>query len=112
MPEQKSLVLILAREFASQLAMPTFIVDGGGSLVFYNEAAETIIGAIRDDVGFATQAFNDARRFPKIVQVNAISKPCPRRTIERSGWISVRVARPGGLGRVLPPADRGRAGFA
>jgi PAS domain-containing protein len=48
---QKSLVLILAREFSSQLAMPTFIVDGDGNLVFYNEAAEPIIGRSFAEVG-------------------------------------------------------------
>ena len=48
---QKSLVLILAREFASQLAMPTFIVDGEGNLVFYNEAAETILGRSFAEMG-------------------------------------------------------------
>ena len=48
---QKSLVLILAREFSSQLAMPTFIVDGEGNLVFYNEAAETILGRSFAEVG-------------------------------------------------------------
>ena len=41
---QKSLVLILAREFASQLAMPMFIADAEGNLVFYNEAAERVLG--------------------------------------------------------------------
>jgi PAS domain-containing protein len=41
---QKSLVLILAREFASQLTMPMFIIDGDGDLVFYNEPAEQILG--------------------------------------------------------------------
>jgi PAS domain S-box-containing protein len=48
---QKSLVLILAREFASQLAMPTFIVDGDGNLVFYNEAAEGILGRSFAEMG-------------------------------------------------------------
>jgi PAS domain-containing protein len=48
---QKSLVLILAREFASQLAMPTFIVDGEGNLVFYNEPAEAILGRPFAEVG-------------------------------------------------------------
>ena len=41
---QKHLALIIARELASQLATATFIADAGGSLVFYNEAAETILG--------------------------------------------------------------------
>lgn len=39
---QKHLVLILAREFASNLATPTLIVDDEGVLVFFNEAAEEI----------------------------------------------------------------------
>ena len=39
----KHLVLILAREFASNLATPTFIADETGRLVFFNEAAEEVI---------------------------------------------------------------------
>jgi PAS domain-containing protein len=41
---QKHLVLILAREFASNLATPTLIADDQGKLVFYNEAAESVVG--------------------------------------------------------------------
>jgi PAS domain-containing protein len=41
---QKNIVLILAREFASKLATATFVIDAGGNLVFYNEAAEEILG--------------------------------------------------------------------
>jgi PAS domain-containing protein len=40
----KHLVLILAREFASNLATPTLIADADGTLVFYNEAAEEVVG--------------------------------------------------------------------
>jgi PAS domain S-box-containing protein len=40
----KHLVLILAREFASNLATPTLIADDRGQLVFFNEAAEELIG--------------------------------------------------------------------
>jgi hypothetical protein len=40
----KHLVLILAREFASSLSTPTLIADARGFLVFYNEAAELIVG--------------------------------------------------------------------
>ena len=43
-PRQKHLVLIIAREFASNLATPMLIADDRGQLVFYNEAAEQIIG--------------------------------------------------------------------
>jgi PAS domain S-box-containing protein len=40
----KHLVLILAREFASNLATPTAIADDQGTIVFYNEAAEEVVG--------------------------------------------------------------------
>lgn len=41
---QKHLALILAREFASRLSTPALIADARGYLVFYNEAAEAVIG--------------------------------------------------------------------
>ena len=41
---QKHLVLILAREFASGLSTPALVADAGGSLVFYNEAADAVVG--------------------------------------------------------------------
>jgi PAS domain S-box-containing protein len=43
-PRQKHLVLILARELASNLATPVYIADERGRLVFFNEAAEAIVG--------------------------------------------------------------------
>jgi PAS domain-containing protein len=47
----KHLVLILAREFASNLATPTLITDERGWLVFYNEAAEKVVGRRFAEVG-------------------------------------------------------------
>jgi PAS domain-containing protein len=43
--------LILTRQLASQLAMPVFIVDADGTLVFYNEAAEGILGRRFEETG-------------------------------------------------------------
>jgi len=40
----KSLPLILAREFASNLATPMFLLDAAGMLVFYNDAAALLLG--------------------------------------------------------------------
>jgi hypothetical protein len=40
----KSLPLILARELASNLATPMFLLDQGGMLVFYNDAAAMLLG--------------------------------------------------------------------
>jgi PAS domain-containing protein len=48
---QKHLVLILAREFASNLATPTLVADDQGKLVFYNEAAESVVGRPFAEVG-------------------------------------------------------------
>lgn len=48
---QKHLALIIARELASQLATATFISDSGGNLVFYNEAAEAILGRTFAEAG-------------------------------------------------------------
>ena len=40
--KQKSLVLILARELATNLATPIYIADADGDLVYFNEPAEEI----------------------------------------------------------------------
>ena len=42
--QQRSLVLILARELASNSATPMFVVDPAGVLVFFNEPAERVLG--------------------------------------------------------------------
>jgi len=42
--QHKSVLLILARELASNVATPMFVVDAQGVLVFYNEAAELLLG--------------------------------------------------------------------
>jgi PAS domain-containing protein len=47
----KHLALIIARELASQLATATFIADADGELVFYNEAAEAILGRSYAEAG-------------------------------------------------------------
>jgi PAS domain-containing protein len=43
--------LILARNLMSALSTPAFLVDEGGLLVFYNEAAGTLLGKGFDEVG-------------------------------------------------------------
>ena len=42
--QQKEIEVILARHLASYLAMPIFIVDPRGNLIYYNEPAEIILG--------------------------------------------------------------------
>jgi PAS domain-containing protein len=43
--------IILMRQLASTLAMPIFIVDPAGHLVFYNERAEEILGSKYQETG-------------------------------------------------------------
>jgi PAS domain-containing protein len=47
----KSLPLILAREFASNIATPVTVMDETGRLVYFNEPAERILGRTRAEVG-------------------------------------------------------------
>jgi PAS domain S-box-containing protein len=51
MPQQKNLVLILARGLADELASAMFVVDRDGRLAYFNEAAEEILGISFADVG-------------------------------------------------------------
>jgi PAS domain-containing protein len=48
---QKEIEVILTRQLASYLAMPVFIVDTQGNLVFYNEPAEKILGRHFEETG-------------------------------------------------------------
>jgi len=48
---RKPLPLILARELASNLATPMFLIDARGMLVFYNDAAALLIGRTFGEMG-------------------------------------------------------------
>ncbi|HET6997934.1 MAG TPA: PAS domain-containing protein [Solirubrobacterales bacterium] len=48
---QKPLELILARNLMSALSTPAFLVDEGGVLVFYNEAAGMMLGKRFEELG-------------------------------------------------------------
>ena len=50
MPQQE-VEVILMRQLASYLAMPIFVVDPVGNLLFYNEPAEALLGRPFDDAG-------------------------------------------------------------
>ena len=49
--EQHPVELIMARGFMSNLSTPAFLVDRNGVLVFYNEAAEEILGLTFAEAG-------------------------------------------------------------
>ncbi len=48
---QREIELILMRQLASFLSMPIFIVDLDGTLLFYNEPAEPLLGVQFDEAG-------------------------------------------------------------
>jgi PAS domain-containing protein len=48
---QKEIEVILTRQLASYLAMPIFIVDPAGTLLFYNEPAEHVLGKRFEETG-------------------------------------------------------------
>ena len=48
---QKPVEMILMRQLASTLATPAFIVDADGTLVFYNEPAEAVLGMRFEESG-------------------------------------------------------------
>ena len=51
MSPQQEIEMILARQLASYLVMPIFVVDPEGTLVFYNESAEPILGRRFEETG-------------------------------------------------------------
>ena len=48
---QRDIELILLRQLASQLATPILLVDPEGDLLYFNEAAEAVIGRRFDETG-------------------------------------------------------------
>jgi len=48
---QKEIEVILARHLASYLAIPVFIVDPDGTLLYYNDPAEAILGRRFSETG-------------------------------------------------------------
>jgi PAS domain-containing protein len=48
---QKEIEVILMRQLASYLAIPIFLVDPQGTLIFYNEPAEAILGRRFEETG-------------------------------------------------------------
>jgi PAS domain S-box-containing protein len=48
---QHPIEIILLRQWAEHMAIPVWIMDASGDLVYYNEPAETILGVRFDEVG-------------------------------------------------------------
>lgn len=87
-PGGQSLVLMLARELASNLATPIYIADADERLVYFNEAAEEIAG----------QSFPETGRIP-IAEWVALLAPSttdgvPLRREQMPGGIASLERRP------------------
>ncbi|MCC7446320.1 MAG: PAS domain-containing protein [Anaerolineae bacterium] len=51
MPFPADVEIILMRQWASGLALPVFVIDPVGSLVYFNESAERMLGLRFDETG-------------------------------------------------------------
>lgn len=49
--QQQPIELILTRQWASYLAVPVWVMSADGDLLYYNEAAEALIGRRYDEAG-------------------------------------------------------------
>ena len=49
--EQQAIEVILTRQLATHLSMPTFLVDAEGRLLHFNEAAEKVLGLRFEEAG-------------------------------------------------------------
>jgi PAS domain-containing protein len=87
-PRQKSLVLILAREFASNLATPIYIADADERLVYFNEPAEEIAGR-----SFAETGEIPVREWAEMLAPHAADGQ-PLRREEMPGGIAFTERRP------------------
>lgn len=79
-PLAPTLPLILARELASNLATPMFLVDPRGMLVFYNDAAELVLGR-----PFAELGAVDALEFGSVLQMATLDGAPVRRRFSPAG---------------------------
>ena len=91
----KNLILILAREFASKLAVPMLIVDDTDRVVFFNEAAEELLGTT-----FAEAAQLD---YDGWLELNTVEQVVPNGLTVQQLDTQIRVGR---AMRQLLPAQR------
>jgi PAS domain-containing protein len=96
---QKQLVLILARAFASNLSTPTLLADARGYLVFYNEAAEAVVGKRFSETGEMPLDDWIAAFEPRTAESNPL--PADRRPAR----IALDERRPAHLSYVVTSAD-------
>ena len=92
---QRDVGLILMRQLALALAVPTIIFDDEGTTLFYNEPAEVLIGQRFDDAGelplsgqAAIFALRDDKGEPlSTEQIPAAVAMRERRPVHRMVWV-------------------------
>ncbi len=77
---QKSLALIRAREVATNLSLPIVVLDPEGTIVFYNAAAEKMLGGRRfEEAGeLSGEEWAAAFRPERLDGTPAALECCPR----------------------------------
>jgi PAS domain-containing protein len=85
---QKPVELILARNLMASLSTPAFLVDEGGLLVFYNEAAGRLLGKRFEELG----AVGPEEWGPVFGPFDSDDKPIPYEELPLVG--AVRDGRP------------------
>ena len=91
---QRDVGLILMRQLASGLAVPMLLADENGDLLFFNEAAEVLLGQRFDDVGElhleerqAIFAFRDESGIPLTADPPLVVALKERRPVHRRVWM-------------------------
>jgi PAS domain-containing protein len=84
----KDLVLILAREFAANLTAPIYITDADGTLMYFNEAADTIGGR-----SFAETGEMSMRQWAELLRPRSVDGR-PLQRYELPGGIAFNERRP------------------
>lgn len=97
----KSLVLIRAKHLAESVTTPMLLVDANGNMVFYNEAAEMVVGRAFNDVG-PVPAADWQERFRVRARDDS---PAPLEKMP--GWMDLKGERPG-LGHLRLTTIEGR----
>ena len=101
---QKPIEVILTRQLAGTLAMPIFLVDADGTLVFYNEPAERLLGMRFEETGEMPPSEwstlwepTDADGRPLLLAGSVITDADGRFRLTglRPGTVSLSVFRPG-----------------
>ena len=98
--QNRPLPLILARELASNVATPFLVLDRDGTLIFFNERAEQIIGMTPAELGEVAE--EEWRGLLKVETLDGTRSRTTRRRRRshagRSGRTSTRSSTHGATG--------------